>query len=710
MTQNNSFWKVVAPIVGAVILIFVVYIAVGRFRSDLQAQREAEPAAAAVEASAAQGEQPVASQAEATTAEEAAPAAEEPAAAPAATATSAPAPAASVAGTAPADVVAAFNRGGCAGCHTIAGIPGANGTVGPDLSNLGAVAASRREGYTAEEYIRESILDPNAFIAPECPSGACPSGVMLQTFAQTLSQDDLDTIVGYLATLGTEQMAALTTEAAAPAALSATLPPESILSPFIPLPKEPAKEAQIALGKYLFFDSRLSGNNSLSCASCHNPDKAFTDGQALSRGYPSTSYFRNTPTVLNSVFADRLYWDGRMDGSDMPTLVRDHLTEAHFMSMDGRLMVERLRQIPAYVDLFQEAFGGEPSFGKVLNAITAYVQTLNSQPSPYDRYMAGEEDAISEDAKTGLALFQTKGKCSSCHNGSLFTDGGFYNTGVGTDLEMFNDPERQLTFRRFFRTLGVPNFRNLWDDVGFYALTMDEADWGKFRTPSLREVSRTAPYMHNGSLASLEDVVQFYNNGGGPDQTAGLEPLNLTDTEVGQLVAFLETLSSDPIPVEPPVLPDYGILPLGAPEAEAPAAPAEAAAQPTEQPAEEATPVPEEATPAPEEAAGAPEDAVAAITKAGCTACHVIPGVPGAVGMVGPDLSNIGAEAATRVEGMSAEEYIHQSIVDPNAVIAPKCPTGDCLPGLMPQTFADMLTTDEIDAIVNYLATLGSGR
>lgn len=362
------------------------------------------------------------------------------------------------------------------------------------------------------------------------------------------------------------------------------------------------------------------------------------------------------------------------------------------MSMDGRLMVERLKQVPAYVQLFDQAFGGEPSFGKVLNAIAAYVQSLNSPPTAYDRFLAGDETALSAEAKAGLELFEGKAGCSRCHSGVTLSDYQFYNIGVATDPSMFEDPERYLTFRRFFRTLGVPNYRNLREDVGLYALTMDQADWGKFRTPSLREVSRTAPYMHNGSLATLEDVVRFYNQGGGPGQTAGLEPLELSDTEISQLVAFLESLSSEPIAVEVPALPDYELLPLGG----VTGPPAEAAQLPAQ---EAGAPPPAEAGPSPE--------AIAAFNTGGCGACHVIPGVPGAVGVVGPDLSNIGAAAAERKPGTTAEEYIRESIVNPAAFVAPECPTGPCPPGVMPQNLAQTLGEDGVNAIVEYLLSLG---
>lgn len=463
---------------------------------------------------------------------------------------------------APARVIEAFNAGGCGGCHSVPGVPGADGGVGPGLADIAAEADGRREGYSARDYIRESILKPDAFIAPECPGGTdCPSGVMLKSFAESLSDEQVNALVDYLATLGTDR--SLQETESAKVALADTLPPESVLEPFRPLDEKPGPRAKIALGRYLFFDKRLSGNNSRSCASCHQPDKAFTDGRALSRGYPSTKLFRNTPSLYNVAFQTTVYRDGRLDADSLPTVARDHLTEAHFMAMDGRLMVERLRQISPYRTLFHNAFGGGPSFGNVLDAITAYVRSLNSPPTPYDRYRNGDEDALSQQAKAGLRLFRGKAGCVRCHQEPLLTDHGFHDLGVPARAAMLDDPERQLTFRRFFRVLGVPNFRNLREDAGRYVVTFDEADRGKFRTPGLREVARTAPYMHNGRFETLEEVVRFYNRGGGPEQTAGLKPLNLSDEEIAQLVAFLMSLSSEPVEIEPPELPDYEVRDLG---------------------------------------------------------------------------------------------------------------------------------------------------
>jgi cytochrome c peroxidase len=283
------------------------------------------------------------------------------------------------------------------------------------------------------------------------------------------------------------------------------------------------------------------------------PDKAWADGRQLSLGYPGNLHFRNTPTLLNAAFQPLYYWDGRL-GDDLPTVVRDHISEAHMMNADGRLVVERLKEMPQMVALFQQEFGGEVSYGKVLNAVAAYVSTLVSPPSPYDNYLAGDSGALSTEAQSGLKIFEGKAGCAACHGGVRLSDGEDHNLGVPTNPEIFQDPLRHIVFRRFFRMLGVPNYSNLREDPGLYALTEKDEDWGKFRTPSLREVGRTAPYMHNGMLGTLEEVVAFYNQGGGedPNKDSLLAPLNLSASEQGALVAFLESLSSEPVAVEVP--------------------------------------------------------------------------------------------------------------------------------------------------------------
>lgn len=330
-------------------------------------------------------------------------------------------------------------------------------------------------------------------------------------------------------------------------------------------PVEPPKAEQVELGKYLFFDPRLSGDGGVSCDSCHDPATGWGDGKPLSTGYPGSEYFRNAQTLLNAAYYKRNYWDGRLAGSDLPTTIRDHLTEAHFMQVDGRLFPERLKQVPEYVEMFKRAFGGEPTFGRTLNALAAFVRTIISRNTPIDRYLKGDATALSAEAREGLALFQGKAACIQCHNGALLSDQKSYALGVPRNPDVFANPLRHITFRRFFRTLGAPNVENYREDPGLYGVTKEKADWGKFRTPSLREVSRTAPYMHNGSLATLEDVVAFYDRGGGQyvSKSLLLKPLGLTAAEKRSLVEFLKSLSGDPVVIERPELPDYKPRKLG---------------------------------------------------------------------------------------------------------------------------------------------------
>lgn len=333
-----------------------------------------------------------------------------------------------------------------------------------------------------------------------------------------------------------------------------------------PLPPiESPKAEQVRLGKYLFFDPRLSGDGGVSCDSCHDPATGWGDGKALSAGYPGSEYFRNAQTLLNAAYYKRNYWDGRMAGSDLPTLVRDHLTEAHFMQVDGRLLAERLKQVPEYMEMFQKAFGGEPTFGRTLTAVAAFLKTITSRNAPIDRYLNGDTAALSSEAREGLALFQGKAGCIQCHNGALLSDQKFHVLGVPQNRDIFDDPFRHITFRRFFRTLGAPNAENYREDPGLFGVTKERNDWGKFRTPSVREVSRTAPYMHNGSLATLEDVVAFYDRGGGQHRNKSplLKPLGLSAAEKQALVEFLKSLAGDPLVIERPELPDYQPRKLG---------------------------------------------------------------------------------------------------------------------------------------------------
>lgn len=328
----------------------------------------------------------------------------------------------------------------------------------------------------------------------------------------------------------------------------------------LPLPEsKPPAPAMVALGKQLFFDNRLAGDWGSSCATCHNPAKGFGDGNALSVGYTSMEYFRNSPTLINMRHRARFMWDGRLDGTDPGTAVRDMVTEAHFMNADGRIVQERLKQIPQYVKLWEDAFGkGSDLYGpRMFNALGAFMQTLESRNVPFDRFAKGDAGAISEQAKLGLQVFNGKGGCVQCHNGPIGSDGKLHRLGVPEHPDVLANPLRTITMLRHYSTSGMPNYMAARTDVGSYAITKQQQDIGKFQTPPLRELKYTAPYMHNGVFATLEEVVDFYDRGGG--KGASIKPLGLSADEKKALVAFLLTLSGDEIKMPEPELPDLQV-------------------------------------------------------------------------------------------------------------------------------------------------------
>ena len=275
--------------------------------------------------------------------------------------------------------------------------------------------------------------------------------------------------------------------------------------------------------------------------------EAWADGLALSIGYGrDTLYFRNTPTLLNASQSVLFEWDGRFAQGDLQSVVRDHIAEAHFMNLDGRLLIERLRQVPEYEQAFTDLYGNDVSYGKVLDSLSAFLDTLISEDHPYLKHLDGATSALSKEARAGLDLFKGKAGCSACHSGPLLSDGDLHALGVPENLDIFAEPLRHLTFRRFFRGFGVSEYVTMREDPGLFALTLDEEDRGKFRTPSLLEAAATAPYMQNGILGSLEDVARFYNDGGGggPNKDSLMRPLGLSEVEIASLVAFLGSLQS----------------------------------------------------------------------------------------------------------------------------------------------------------------------
>ncbi len=350
--------------------------------------------------------------------------------------------------------------------------------------------------------------------------------------------------------------------APAPAAPAAQAPAAPDI---LPLPEQKIDAKQAELGKFLFFDKRLSGDAALSCATCHDPKKGWGEDAALGKGYPASENFRNTPTILNATLKSRYHWDGRLDGSDPGTLVRDQITEAVFMNADGRLVQERVKQVPEYVELWKTFRKDDPNGMRIFNIVGEFIKTVTSKNVPYDKFKAGDAAAISDDAKTGYELFKGKAGCVVCHNGPVGSDGKLHKTGVPENPQVLSDPEhgplRAITMLRHYSTSGMPNYMNARTDVGFYAITKAQKDMGKFNTPSIRDLKYTAPYMHNGMLKTLDEVVEFYSKGGG--KGSELKPLGLSAAEKKSLVAFLESLSGDPVVIDPPKIPDYRVREFG---------------------------------------------------------------------------------------------------------------------------------------------------
>jgi len=303
-------------------------------------------------------------------------------------------------------------------------------------------------------------------------------------------------------------------------------------------------EARAALGKRLFFDPRISADAAISCASCHQPEYGFGDNLQLTLAYPGTKGFRNSPTLINTALAANWMHDGRI-GTNLNDVTREMITETYIMNMDMRLMQERLKQDPVYVEMFEAAGLGEPSNGGARKAIPEYLATLISKNAPFDT------GNMSEAAKRGQALFEGKAGCVSCHSGPRLTDDMAYNTGVPNNPEIWSDPMRHMTYVAFAQFMGVSNYMNVRRDVGaqIFRNPADRSDVGKFNTPTLRELKYTAPYMHNGMIATLPEVVAFYNDGGGedPNKDERIKPLGLSADEQADLVAFLEALSGDPL-------------------------------------------------------------------------------------------------------------------------------------------------------------------
>ena len=290
--------------------------------------------------------------------------------------------------------------------------------------------------------------------------------------------------------------------------------------------KNPPTPATVRLGRWLFYDTRLSGDNSVSCATCHKPEHAFSEPRPVSLGIKGQKGARKAPTFINQAITlyPHFFWDGRAGSLEDQAL--GPIENPIEMGNTHASMIETLARVPGYAPYFLEAFGTpEITKERVARALADYEKTRMSGNSPWDRWRYNrEQDAVSDQVKAGHELFFGKAQCNQCHLGNSFTDSSFHNLGVGWDPAT-----------RKFR------------DEGRFVVTKNPADRGAFKTPTLREVTKHAPYMHDGSLATLKEVVEFYNRGGvkNPTLDVKMQPLHLTAAEIDALVAFMEALEGE---------------------------------------------------------------------------------------------------------------------------------------------------------------------
>lgn len=306
--------------------------------------------------------------------------------------------------------------------------------------------------------------------------------------------------------------------------------------PKVTHPKDnPYSEIKVELGKKLFFDPRLSSSGKISCATCHDPKLGWTDGIAKSIGHDGRIAHRNSMPIINAVYSTSLFWDGR--ATTLEHQARFPIEDTLEMNEKVEFAIQRIEAIPEYKSMFAKSFSNKKvNSENLFKAIATFERTIVSKPSKFDRFIRGESELFTDEEVQGLHLFRTKAGCINCHNSALFSDNKFHNDGLA-----------------FFGMEG--------EDLGKYKHTGKPEDAGLFRTPSLREVAKTGPWMHNGIFEDLTDLVEYYNDGNPnfmkrsltdqsrdhliPEKTLMLRPLGLTKSEVKALVAFLGTLSSD---------------------------------------------------------------------------------------------------------------------------------------------------------------------
>ncbi|MFQ5767004.1 MAG: cytochrome-c peroxidase [Acidobacteriota bacterium] len=286
----------------------------------------------------------------------------------------------------------------------------------------------------------------------------------------------------------------------------------------------PMTAPKVALGMELFFDTRLSADGTISCATCHDPARYYTDRRKTSLGIRGQSGSRNAPTVVNATYMYFQFWDGRAASLEEQALAP--IQNPVEMGQDLDALLTTLSGIKGYADAFQSVFGRPVNGQDLARAIAAFERTLLSGNSSWDRYNRGEREALSTEARRGWDLFTGKARCSKCHAGFNLSDSDFHNLGVGMKAQ---NP-----------------------DLGRYQVTHEEKDRGAFRTPTLRDVQHTAPYMHDGSLATMEEVIDWYDRGGEPNPwlDAQMRPLHLTPQEESDLLALLKSLDGERVRVD----------------------------------------------------------------------------------------------------------------------------------------------------------------
>jgi len=335
--------------------------------------------------------------------------------------------------------------------------------------------------------------------------------------------------------------------------------------PEVPIPTNNKQSAsKIKLGDKLFHDTRFSSTGEISCATCHDKTKAFTDSPLkVSEGINKLTGTRNAPTVVNAAYMQSMFWDGRepdLEGQSAGPFINP----VEMGLPDHKPILKIVRSDAEYQKLFKQAFnihGKQIKMNHVKKAIASFERTIISANSSFDRYQyGGDRKALSEAAIRGLKVFLDQGRCVSCHtisqNHALFTDSRFHNLGVG--FERINKDVKELgsAFAKAKRSTSEVDVEVLTNkntsELGRYAVSIQWRDMGSFKTPTLRNIAKTAPYMHDGSLESLLDVVKFYNNGGRVKETdpvfdfqsSGIKPLDLSDDQMDDLVDFMEALTS----------------------------------------------------------------------------------------------------------------------------------------------------------------------